>query len=337
MPDVIEITSSVRTIAPKEAQFMLENNIFKGQRSLTKPWVTSLADMMKRGQFGQGSSIDFGYLPDGRWQLVNGQHRLHAVVKSRLAQRFTIILHPCETEQELRNLYLKFDRNLRRTPEQMLSGAGLKEVLSVNHRLFRAMHGAAGIACFGFMPNLRSQVQQSRFPQFNNTDARVEMVRHWQEEAEQYSSDLEGAEKYIQGMLGRVPIVALALPTYRYAPDKAKAFWQGMARDDGLSREDPRKAFLHYMVGNRRIEPEPIHLSRTVARVWTAWHDKQTRVHVQAKRTTGPIRIAGTPHTGKKHMIYINKQGNLLRDPVPLQSVVGNLSEQELFEDADDA
>jgi hypothetical protein len=78
--------TEVKLINPKLAQLYLERN--KGNRKVNDALVNYFADQMNRGLWkltGQGISFDY----DGN--LIDGQHRLKAVVKSNVAVNFLVI------------------------------------------------------------------------------------------------------------------------------------------------------------------------------------------------------------------------------------------------------
>lgn len=72
-----QITSQIETITPFIAAEYLKNN--QNNRALSMATVKSYAETMKRGEWLlNGESVDF----DWNGNLLNGQHRLHAIVKS---------------------------------------------------------------------------------------------------------------------------------------------------------------------------------------------------------------------------------------------------------------
>jgi hypothetical protein len=76
------------------------------------------------------------------------------------------------------------------------------------------------------------------------SNARVsELLRDWASEARTYFELVHGGETANMYLFLRAPVIACALLTLRYSPDRARDFWYEIARDDGLTAHDPRSAF----------------------------------------------------------------------------------------------
>lgn len=81
----MKIKTEIRTIAPKDAEELLKLN--KSNRPLSQKTVNSYAKQMKSGQWKfAGEPLQIG---DG--VLLNGQHRLSAIIKSGIPQDFVIV------------------------------------------------------------------------------------------------------------------------------------------------------------------------------------------------------------------------------------------------------
>src|SRR3954451_20396579 len=73
-------------IDPDLAQFVLDEHAYDGQRSVNDFQINYLAAIMEADDWHPGSQIAFAQLPDGTRLMVNGYHRLHALIKSGLPQ-----------------------------------------------------------------------------------------------------------------------------------------------------------------------------------------------------------------------------------------------------------
>lgn len=107
----------IRTIKPTEAAMMLEN-LFEGQRKVRESHVLRLTEDMRLGRFRL--SPDALLICKGK--TANGQHRLAAVVRSGLAQKFLVM----ETDDT--DLYEILDCGIGRTNGDVLRG-----VLSIDN------------------------------------------------------------------------------------------------------------------------------------------------------------------------------------------------------------
>lgn len=107
------------TITPELAAIFLETCHFDKNRKVSKYTVAKYAKKMQQGQWGACSPITFS----NQDHLIDGQHRLEAVVKAGVPVSFPVILGmPEETAAN-------FDRGRRRTITDVSHVAGLDWVL----------------------------------------------------------------------------------------------------------------------------------------------------------------------------------------------------------------
>jgi hypothetical protein len=86
VPPEPEIDIGWQWISPEDAATLLARN-FDRNRNIRAPWVTHLANLMSEGGFfasHQGIAFD----PDDN--LIDGQHRLNAIIKSGIGQWFLV-------------------------------------------------------------------------------------------------------------------------------------------------------------------------------------------------------------------------------------------------------
>ena len=94
-----------------------------------------LAELMKRGLWLPRDKLDFARLPDGRFILVNGHHRLSAQTKAKANVEWTIVIHDVDDMAGAARLYHSFDTNTRlRTKLQVVRAEGLAAELGVARR-----------------------------------------------------------------------------------------------------------------------------------------------------------------------------------------------------------
>jgi len=68
-------------ITPDMARFWLETYKYKYQRNIAQNNVNTLTLEMLAGRFNEQTTISFAMI-DGKYVLLDGQHRLTAIVKS---------------------------------------------------------------------------------------------------------------------------------------------------------------------------------------------------------------------------------------------------------------
>lgn len=108
------------TITPELAEILLSESFrFENNRALSKTTVKKYAKKIEQGQWGKSAPIMFS----DKGHLIDGQHRLNAVVKSGIAVPFSIMLGiPEETAENM-------DRGRRRTITDVSQVAGLTWVV----------------------------------------------------------------------------------------------------------------------------------------------------------------------------------------------------------------
>src|SRR6185312_14730081 len=104
------IVDGILTITPELAHRIIQTGKFDRQRPVRGKHVDALAAQMRNHEWTAGTQIHFGRTPDGELHLVNGQHRMHAVVKADSPIRFQILVTNVESQPALIRLYRRHDR-----------------------------------------------------------------------------------------------------------------------------------------------------------------------------------------------------------------------------------
>lgn len=107
--------SFTQMITPEEAKSMLETMKYLHQRPLRPAKVRTYADEMRSGAFCELTQIYIA-IYRGRHVILDGQHRLNAVVISDVPVLFSIVEKDVESEEEMARIYSKIDIGTRRTP-----------------------------------------------------------------------------------------------------------------------------------------------------------------------------------------------------------------------------
>jgi hypothetical protein len=280
-------------VTPALAQRVIEEVNYKGQRQLAASHVAFLADEMRRGTFRAGTQIAFGRL--GRdLHLVNGQHRMHALVQSGEDIEFQILIEDATDAEDLAALWCTFDRGGRnRSDAQVLAAHGISDRYGLSKTVARSIWQAQPLIANRF---LRPSFQDD--PTLRNDDLRMEGCKPWWEIGATYERLIEKAPSVVWKKLASSQAVAVALVTLKYQPTKAAEFWRGIASDDGLRRNDPRKALL-IDFGNREWGRKSSDGCVSTSLAWNAFFT--SRALSQIKIVNGAaVRIAGTPFDGRR-------------------------------------
>lgn len=272
---------------------ILEEACYERQRPLRTDQLKLLASKMTRRVFHPSSTISFGLLK-GRLYLINGQHRMSAVAETGLAQSFHVAVEPVETEAALHALYWTYDRGVaNRSPHDVLTAAGVAEKVGLTRTMASATYNA--------MPLIINRFQRPRYQTdpvgARCDDARLKAAAQWWGVASQYEALASNAYGPLLRKLKNPQVVAVALVTLRYQPEKAAAFWEGIAKNDGLRLGDARKALVDTLMGDSH-NGSAMRLAGLTSVAWNKWFAGDG-VRILRFFSESHIRIAGTPFGGR--------------------------------------
>jgi hypothetical protein len=277
---------SIEILTPDEAQFILANENFPGQRRISRDNVAYLKKCYHEGNFDTGESIRFASHA-GRRYLINGQHRLEMLSKLDEPLELVVVCTECATLEEVAHLYARIDRGRGRSVTDALKGLGLylDSPISQTHMI------VLGACAPLFMSQLEGTADHFMR---RSVESREPFITEYLPAATKYFNAIKGSlnEKLFQ----RREVAAVGMATFHDNPanEQAYEFWAKCAADDGLSAADPRKAALEFM---RRTKPNSSGvgaLAHGVTACWNAYYrNDQLRV-VKVFDPTAPLRIMGT-------------------------------------------
>jgi hypothetical protein len=278
-------------VTPEVAQQIIDRFNYVNQRKVSAQHVAKLASEMTAGAWTPGSQIAFGITPDQRVHLVNGQHRLAAVIHSGVPIEFQLLLVPCADDRELRALYHRFDAVQRkRGAETIVTSTGIAAHLGISKTVANGAY-RAGVA---IELNLRHVVGANRPPHLGTPDGQLAAIGPWWDTVQQYAAILDKCDSpLMRRRLADASIMAVALVTLKHQPVKASQFWGGVAQNDGLPKGDPRRT-LYIALSERRVHGFEGATMVLCSHAWNAWfHGRQSTV---LRAISGELcRPAGTP------------------------------------------
>jgi hypothetical protein len=279
------------TFTPAQANMVLRECRYERQRdeSKAKAHIATLAEYMRRGQWLEKSQIDFARLPTGRLILVNGHHRMHAQILAASNILWSVVIHDCAGDHEVRGLYYRFDTNLRkRSSSNILSGIGFADDAGLKKQTATALWNSAPVILDGLKFKRYAQQERSVL-----TDDRIVLCRQYLDEARFMETAIAAAPAFMRRKLMSVSVFALAMVTLKHCPEKAGTFWKGLCEDDGLTKGDPRKTLLADM--QSRSGGLLASSMMATAKAWNAHY--QGRDLKIVKVTGHHVPVSGTPFT----------------------------------------
>lgn len=301
----MDTSAQVKIVTPEQALSWLSKAGYDKQRTIRDYWTTYLADEMARGSFEPSTQITF-LRHNGSMELVDGQHRLSAVVKSGLAQKFVVVVRDVETEGDVANAYYRLDQALRRTTTDQYRVLGLSDELDLTATDLNALGASVKFIWNNFQKS--TGAGRALHP-----DERLLLIREYQDAARHYFTAKMGCPSEISSSAIRAATVSVALVTYRYSSQeyglaKVDEFWHGVLLDDNVSKGDIRKQANRHLLttgmmsssGNQFANAvSPAYSARLLARCFNAFASNENLKQAKVLDSTAPMLILGSPFTGK--------------------------------------
>lgn len=301
-------------ISPRQARTMVETEVFPGQRPVREHHVTYLAQLMRLHHFAQGTTLSFATLGKQRF-LINGLHRLTALGRSQEPLWFWVEERRVERMAEIADLYGVYDKNLPRSWADLYRvDSDIQETMLAPKHINK-LGGALGVLVSGFQQPTGYASDMLWQGLLRNPRVRKGLILAWVPEMRQFVTHCQGPGS-IRTVLERASVLAVALVTWRFQPAGAATFWGRVAADSGLVAGEPEHTLLRWLRESPVRSVLPTLYPRYVAEAWNAAQLGKVFPRAHAGEA-GPLRLAGTPHTGKQHVHYVNAAGEPLREPEP--------------------
>lgn len=279
--------SFVEVITPETAETLLMLNV-DYNRQVRKANVRKFAEAMKRMEFFQGGAIRLAKERGGKYHLVDGQHRLQAVIESGIPQTFTVTVAPGDAARE----YAMQDQyGQKRSTADAIRALRPSSFEKIHASVYGSFLAALKvIACnfdFSWAGEERSMLM------------RTEQIAALHDEYLDALEIIESAPKESKTMASRgiyrAPVLAVALATAKYAERRlVQDFWGQVVDDNGLMRRDPRK-HLNMFLGTSSSSGR-YHRVRAVCAATKCWNSWALKKEIkQLKLSSRNIKIAMTP------------------------------------------
>lgn len=285
-----KVTCEVVNVTPAIAAHLRKTAHFERQRKISPHNVERLKLEMLEGRFIDGTPVLVCVLPDGSGQIVNGNHTLEAVAASGRSQMLTFIYYHAKDMEDVAKAYATFDIHRARSWGDALRAYGLEDKVD----MAKYVMSAVGLIQNGLKDAPNTPVSQSR-------EVRFELLEEYKAPASIIASALSGAPKENSGIVRRSAVLAVALTTAKYQPSSAFEFWNGMAMDHRLDRDDPRKTLLTFL---RNIKGQGSTYRNTqilaAKMCWNAFFRGETYSCIKTASIKNDPGLSGTPYSTSK-------------------------------------
>lgn len=224
-------------IGPDEAERILSECAFPGQRKINLAHIQLLVSSMKTGSWLDNDQLTFCRLPSGELYLVNGYHRMNAVVAYGGSIPFSTRVLTAGNMDEVRQAYATFDTMTRkRTEGEVLDAMDIPRKHGLSKAVATAVYQAAPLVAAG----LRWYSYQTIPEKKRNVTVRLSTAKDYWEAGRYYQDMLKGASGAHKRQMLRGAVAAVALVTIRECFEQAFEFWPAVANMENLSASDPR-------------------------------------------------------------------------------------------------
>jgi hypothetical protein len=279
-------------IAPGIAKRILEETNFEGQRPIRQARVNDHLGRLEAGRWQPSFAISFAALPDGTLILVDGQHRLSAIIEFDAPAPVRVLLHEVASEEDARSLYIGFDASVSvRTTGEVLDAVQLGGSLNIKKNVRNAIYRALVLLNNNF-EHARSNMLTSAMT--TGQDIRINQFKDWEPQAVRWNEIYSVADRSHSRSLLTAGATAVGLYTLKHQPAKAYEFWRGIAANDGLKKLDPRHTLIqdfHTRVLNAGSARQSV---QAPVLAWNAFYEGRTLKIIKCIEGA-EIRIAGTP------------------------------------------
>lgn len=297
------LAAEVQLVTPEQANAWLEETQANGmigprQRRIDPVQVQRLAHAIAALEW-EPTMISL-YEFEGRLYLVDGQHRLSAIVRAGMPAPLVVSRKRAETIGQVNAAYRRIDGHKPRSAAVGIVGGRVHEHVALGDRESKLgkFLGALKILMNGFANSTAVGNQW----QYRDPDTLARGMYQWQEEARAYYDICDLAQGKHRGKMLASPVFAVALVTLRYCGAKtgtelpAEAFWESVARQESGHRTGPWHAAQVIDEAEMRYVSE---VTRKVAACWNVYRQKNGTVLRIGRIETGlAIKLAGTIYRG---------------------------------------
>lgn len=249
------VTVTIQTITPGLAKKWLDTTN-SNNRNLRKKKVSQYAAMMNRGQWQSSGDT---YKWDSNGVLLDGQHRLAAIVESGHTVKDAVIMHglPPETFKVL-------DSGMLRTPGDAL-GVG---VTSKGHK-------ASAIRLLYVVEILEGDPRRT---EALATVTRTDLSDYYADYTDDIDYCARMGDKLYAAFKGgsRSAWIAFVRMCQKASPQHAEDFLEGVLSGANLDKDDARLALRNWLANARRLPSAGAHLGILI-KAWNNWMTGKTR------------------------------------------------------------
>ena len=283
----------------EKANELLTFNTFDKQRNLREQKRDHYAQQMKDGDWQPGADggIQLARTGSGVWELMNGQHRLHAVIASGVSVPFLITEYTFTSERDKYAFFASVDQGAKRTESDALLALGVQSTLvGVDKKTIRTATSSVKAIEMNFRP--KGGNMHNANPHTNTTGGVKRVLDAFSDPIRATASALLG-NKVLSRTVLNSSAFGIALLTFTYAPEEAQEFWPEVIDPNVLTKGTSQYALNQYLFthtpSSEGIDTYPF----CVANAWNAFAEGRGIELLKKGSNQTNIRVACTPMDGK--------------------------------------
>lgn len=274
-------------VTPQYAQHLIDNSLPDWQRPLSQDKVNQYAADMTAGIWHDWTTIEMA-LVEGKELLINGQHRLRAVIASGVQARFVFVTH-CLSEHDVKEYYGVIDTQKIRSLKDAIHARDNSDFSGLTNRQIRIIGEAVSI----ILADFSERKVMSHAARISNSRVYVEQFQ---------ALDGIGAGTDLYNRFLTAPYVASAVYLLKHQPELARVFIQNVFSGDAEKPNDPTRKLREFILVGRQETRQSSGGSgrmlrlRYFSRCWNAAYEGQL---IQKVYLPQKVFFLGTPLTEK--------------------------------------
>jgi hypothetical protein len=293
-------------INPEIADCYLNRHRYEYQRRPDPAHIIRLVRAMKNGEFEPDNIILASVQGDPKRQyLIDGQHRMHAIIDSGVTLQFPVEERVYDTLESLQAAYYRIGNG---RPKTAIEGLPVKEMME-RWEVAEYEMKRISAATLAIHQQFKGRATREDRAEERSPDLRFRLLEEWGPVAADYFAAISEAPTDMKSFMGMKGVLSVAMVTFRYSPDKAPSFWRKAAMNDRLEYGSPEHSLVRIVTrqsetakrirSHREGGREWAVMARMVASCWNYHFDGRQFSKLVMPDAGKPILIKGSPFKGR--------------------------------------
>lgn len=284
---------------PEIATRFLQYNTFDNQRKVREQKIDHYAQQMNVGDWKPGADGDakVARTGSGDWELMDGQHRFYAVIKSGSTVPIRVTWYTFASEQDKYAFFASVDQGAKRSEADALLALGIKNSLPTMSKV--------GIRCATAAVKSIEMNFKAKGGNMHTINPNTNTVAGAKRVLDAFADPITATMNAFLGSKSMTKTVlnstcfGIALLSFVYAPEEAQEFWPEIIDPNTLTKGTPQYALHHYLLTHTPTSEGTDTYAFCVSNAWNAFAEGRSIDLLKKGSTQTNIRVACTPMDGK--------------------------------------